>query len=70
MSLYEAASLIAARLGASVESVDWPGFDERIESGSTLFDGTQLLNTLQTTIHHRFIDWSTSIPALPSKWPK
>lgn len=68
MSLYEAASLIAARLGASVQRVDRPEFDERIETGSTLFDGIQLLNTLQTSIKHRFIDWATSIPVLPGKW--
>jgi len=59
MSLYEAASLVAAKYGACVESVDWPEFDARIESGSTVFDGSLLLDTLQTAVEYRFSEWVT-----------
>lgn len=61
LSLYEAASFVAARLGATVECVDWPELDVRIESGSTVFDGALILDTLQTVVHHRFSDWATII---------
>lgn len=61
LSLNEAASFIAARLGASVESVDWPDMDARIESGSTVFDGCQILETLHTEVHHSFHDWAAVI---------
>lgn len=65
LTLHEAACLIAARMGGtSVESVDWSELDARIESGSTVFDSTQLLDTLQIAIHQRFIDWANGIPAL------
>ncbi|WP_374623679.1 NAD-dependent epimerase/dehydratase family protein [Pandoraea sp.] len=64
LSLYDAASLIASRFGAVVESVDWPELDARLESGSTVFDSTHLLETIQTVTHHRFCDWAAKIPSL------
>jgi len=42
LSLYEAASVIAERMGAIVKSVDWPEAAKRIESGSTVFDSGRL----------------------------
>jgi UDP-glucose 4-epimerase len=60
-SLYEAALLIAERAGARVEVTEWPVMDSRIESGSTVFDGSQLLNILQTSCIRRFVDWVDEI---------
>jgi len=59
LSLYEAASIIAdARKGITVESIDWPEFDSRIESGSTVFDGKKLSDTIDLPTLHRFKDWA------------
>lgn len=61
LSLREAAQLIAERFGATVEGVAWPDFDLRIESGSTVFDGSRLLALLETDLAHGFADWAKSI---------
>jgi UDP-glucose 4-epimerase len=61
LSLREAAELIAARFGAVVESVDWPAFDLRIESGSTVFDGSRLLRSLGTDLHRQLAGWAQNI---------
>jgi UDP-glucose 4-epimerase len=60
-SLREAAGLIAARLGVGIESVEWPEFDLRIESGSTVFDGSRLLGALRTSQSHKLSDWALEI---------
>jgi UDP-glucose 4-epimerase len=61
LSLFEAATLIAERLGVAVESAQWPAFDLRIESGSTVFDGALLLSILETEPAHRMFDWVRDI---------
>jgi len=62
LSLYEAACIIAdTTKGVFIESVDWPEFDSRIESGSTVFDGKKLSDTLDLPTLHRFKDWATKI---------
>jgi len=62
LSLYEAACMIAKRTeGVSIESIDWPEFDFRIESGSTVFDGKKLSDTLELPTLHRFKDWIANI---------
>ena len=61
LSLYEAASIIAdTTKGVFIESIDWPEFDLRIESGSTVFDSEKLSNTLDLPTLHRFEDWATT----------
>jgi len=57
LSLYEVAFLIATRVGATVKCIEWPEFDSRMESGSTVFDSTKLLTTLKTELTHSFNDW-------------
>lgn len=61
MSLHEAASLIATKFKANIECVPWPELDARIESGSTVFDGAELLKTLNSEIKHRYSDWTASL---------
>ena len=39
LSLLEAARCVAERLGANVQTCEWPVMDRRVESGSTAFDG-------------------------------
>jgi UDP-glucose 4-epimerase len=57
LSLYEVAFLIATRFGATVKCVEWPEFDSRMETGSTVFDSTKLLVALKTELIHSFYDW-------------
>lgn len=61
MSLNDAASMIAKSIGAVIEGVDWPAWDFRIESGSTVFDARNLLELLETNITYNFLDWTTSL---------
>lgn len=61
LSLREAAELVAARMGASVESADWPALDLRIESGSTVFDGSKLLARLPDVLTRRMAEWTEGI---------
>lgn len=61
LSLREAAALIAVRVGVPIESVEWPAFDLRIESGSTVFDGSKLLNLLRTELTHSLSNWARNI---------
>ena len=61
LSLNDAASMIASSSGAVVEGVDWPAWDYRIESGSTVFDASNLLDLLETKIIYNFSDWTKSI---------
>jgi UDP-glucose 4-epimerase len=58
LSLYEVAFLIASKVGATVKCIEWPEFDCRMESGSTVFDSTKLLVTLKTKLTHSFYDWA------------
>lgn len=63
LSLYEAACIIADRTkGVLIESVEWPEFDSRIESGSTVFDGKKLSDTLDLPTLQSFKDWANKIP--------
>jgi len=63
LSLIEAAELIAARLDATIEHVPWPALDQRIESGSTVFDSRKLLARLPRAVTHQLADWAARIPA-------
>lgn len=45
-SLYEAAACIAEHCGASVQFVEWPERDLRIESGDTYFDDTKIKSVI------------------------
>ncbi len=58
LSLYKAASLIAARFNATVECVDWPKLDSRLESNSTVFDSSKILKVLQFSAKTNFLKWS------------
>jgi UDP-glucose 4-epimerase len=60
-SLREAAACIGRRFSAGIERVDWPSFDLRIESGSTVFDGSRLLSLLDTTLAHDLAGWTGEI---------
>lgn len=53
-SLYEVASIIAKQYGVNVTSVPWPATDERLESGSTYFDGSKIRELLGGNVikHH------------------
>lgn len=61
MSLHDTALHIAAKFKANIEYLPWPELDARIESGSTVFDGVELLKTLNSEIRHRYRDWTTSL---------
>lgn len=62
LSLHEAATHIARRLGATIESTDWPAMDARIESGSTVFDGSRLTQLLGGGCTRRLPDWARDLP--------
>lgn len=62
MSLFEAATLIAKRMGgAAIDGADWPAQEWRIESGSTVFDGSSLLKTLHTALSCNFKEWADTV---------
>jgi len=61
LSLREAAQLIGARLGAAIEFVPWPSFDLRIESGSTVFDGTKTQSRLPLVAARNMAQWAATI---------
>jgi UDP-glucose 4-epimerase len=63
LSLLQAARLIATRFDAGIELAPWPAFDQRIESGSTVFDGSQLEARLPGLVQQSFGRWVMSIPA-------
>jgi UDP-glucose 4-epimerase len=65
LSLLQAAQLIAAQLHADIELAPWPVFDQRIESGSTVFDGAKLLARLPMAASRAIADWVQSIPPRP-----
>lgn len=65
LSLLQAAGLIATRLQAAIELAPWPEFDLRIESGSTVFDGSKLSSRLPTNMPRTMGEWVTSIPPRP-----
>jgi UDP-glucose 4-epimerase len=65
LSLLQAARLIATRLQADIELAPWPAFDQRIESGSTVFDGSRLLARLPGLAPQTLERWVMSIPARP-----
>lgn len=60
-SLLDAAKLIATRLNAVTETTAWPALDLRIESGSTVFDGTKMLTLLPTSMSENLAEWATTI---------
>ena len=62
LSLLDAAALVGTRLGAAIEHVPWPAFDQRIESGSTVFECSKLLAKLPGAVNHRIADWAADIP--------
>lgn len=61
LSLREAAGCIAERLNATIETVDWPALDWRIESGSTVFDGSCLQDRLKASPMHTLAAWAANI---------
>ena len=62
LSLYEAAGFVAESVkGVTIEKVDWPAFDFRIESGDTIFNGKKLTDTLNLKATHNFRDWANGI---------
>lgn len=61
LSLLEAAKLIGARLGAQIGFSPWPPLDLRIESGSTVFDGTQTQSRLPTVVARKMDLWAAAI---------
>jgi UDP-glucose 4-epimerase len=65
LSLLQAAQLIASRLQATIELAPWPAFDERIESGGTVFDGRKLLERLSPAPVRTMAEWVGSIPLRP-----
>jgi UDP-glucose 4-epimerase len=67
LSLLQAAQGIADRLQARIELAPWPAFDERIESGSTVFDGTKLLARLPSTVQRTMGEWVQAIPPRPAR---
>jgi UDP-glucose 4-epimerase len=69
LSLLQAAQLIATRLEARIELTPWPEFDQRIESGSTVFDGSRLEARLPGLVQQSFGRWVMSIPARPAPSP-
>jgi UDP-glucose 4-epimerase len=60
-SLHEVALLIAQRAGAVVETRPWPDADWRIESGSTVFDGSKLLAELPDLLRHSLAEWALGL---------
>jgi len=69
LSLLEAARLIAERLKARIEFVDWPPFDKAIESGSTVFDGSRMLSLFPTLLRQTVAHWADSIPTPQAREP-
>ncbi len=69
LSLRESASLIAEKFSATVQDIDWPDFDYRIESGNTVFDSTLIEQALSENIRHKFIDWVGAI-SVQDKLPR
>lgn len=61
LSLFEAAQLIGARLGAAIVFMPWPAFDLRIESGSTVFDGSKLQARLPSVTARNMAQWAATI---------
>ena len=61
LSLLEAAELIGARLGAAVVFAPWPPFDLRIESGSTVFDGSKAQSRLPSIVARNMAQWAATI---------
>tara|TARA_R110002167_G_scaffold3623_4_gene17665 strand:+ start:28778 stop:29635 length:858 start_codon:yes stop_codon:yes gene_type:complete len=57
LSLYQIAESIAHKYAASVENVEWPDIDFRIETGSTMFDGSKLQNVLSISTEYSFYAW-------------
>ncbi len=61
LSLLEAAELIGARLGAAIGFTPWPSFDLRIESGSTVFDGSKTQSRLPRVVARNIAQWASTI---------
>lgn len=56
-SLKEMAELIAEKYGTGVDFVPWPEVEEKIESGSTVFEDKKLKAVLGDYIQHKFKGW-------------
>lgn len=61
LSLLEAARCVADRLGARVQTCDWPVMDKRIESGSTAFDGGKWIARTGLVPSRSLVHWASSI---------
>ena len=63
LSLLEAAELVGTRLGAAIDFMPWPSFDLRIESGSTVFDGTKIRSRLPSFTARNMAQWAAALRA-------
>lgn len=61
LSLLQAAEVIGARLGAAIAFTPWPRFDLRIESGSTVFDGSKIQSRLPGIIARSMVQWAAKL---------
>jgi UDP-glucose 4-epimerase len=66
LSIVQAASILVERIGfGEVEHVAWPEFDRKIESGSTVFDASHLMEILQDRPRTDFETWCASLKGDP-----
>lgn len=56
-SLAQIATQIAAKYNTQIEYVDWPELDKKLESGDTIFDGTQILSITKKPLKNSFSHW-------------
>lgn len=57
LSIREAASMIAAHYGVSVQSTPWPEWAQRCESGDTVFDSSAIQRLTGHRCRHRLSSW-------------
>ncbi len=63
-SLKEVASLIAHKFNSTIEFIDWPDNDARIESGSTVFDSSTLSNLFNLKLSNSIHNWVSTLSYL------
>lgn len=56
-SLHDIAKLVSGKFSSSIELIEYPKFDALIESGSTIFDGSDLLDLIKIKPKHDFHSW-------------
>ncbi|MES2454153.1 MAG: SDR family oxidoreductase [Bacteroidota bacterium] len=60
LSLLDVAELISAKYKVKVEFTDWPEMALKIESGDTIFDGSELERITGSSYKHTIRDWLAS----------